>query len=395
MNTLLVRAYNVRFGDAILIEVPDRDPVTQQTTLRRILMDVGNSMNTEGGDDSMFRPAVDDLLQRLDGAPIDLYVMTHEHLDHVQGLFHVAEKYYPNGELKRRLNVQYAWMTASAAENYYDDFPNAKKKAAEFEAAYGAVAAFAASLPAGAVPGLVTLLALNDTRNTAKCVAYLRQLANHPPTYVYRGCSLEGTHPFREAKFEIWAPERDTTAYYGRLQANPTQRAAAPLPQGGVAPSESKPLPPPGVDAGAFYELVDSRSHSYLDNLLAIDQAANNTSVVFCLEWRGWRLLFTGDAEVRSWRKMSQMGVLKPVQFLKVSHHSSSNGTPDDDLLEQVLPLDSPDRSKRRAMFCTWENTYSGIPHAPTIERLKDRCGKVVSNLDDPGKPYVQLRFRG
>ena len=32
MDTLRVRAYNVRFGDAILATVPDRDPATGTTT---------------------------------------------------------------------------------------------------------------------------------------------------------------------------------------------------------------------------------------------------------------------------------------------------------------------------------------------------------------------------
>ena len=292
MDTLVVRAYNVRFGDAILLEVPDRDPATHHTTLRRILIDVGNAMNTEGGDDSVFRPAVDDLLARLNGAPIDLYVMTHEHMDHVQGLPYVAENFYPNGALKQRLNVQRAWLPASAAEDYYERFPQAKKQKLQFQAAYDAVRGLAGSLAATERPGLAALLGLNDYRSTAKCVAYLRQLAKHPPAYVFRGCSLAGTHPFREAKFEIWGPEEDTTAYYGPLQANPTQTAAASPARARPARAVSKPLPPAGVDAGAFYELVAMRADGFVNNLLAIDQAANNTSVVFCLEWRGWRLLF-------------------------------------------------------------------------------------------------------
>ncbi len=395
MDTLVVRAYNVRFGDAILIEVPDRDPATQQTTLRRILIDVGNAASTEGGDDRVFRPAVDDLLKRLKGSPIDLYVMTHEHMDHVQGLPYVAEKFYPNDQLKQDLNVQYAWLTASAAADYRQRFPKAKKKRSEFQMAYEAIRSFAASFRAGEVPGLAAVLAINDYRSTDKCVEYFRKLSKNPPTYVFRGCPLAGAHPFREAKFEIWAPEEDTSDYYGHLQANLTGVEAGAASQPGQKPAKGRALPPAGVDAGAFYELVEMRSHSVLDNLLAIDQAANNTSVVFCLEWRQWRLLFAGDAEERSWRTMSQRGVLRPVDFLKVAHHSSSNGTPDDDLLEQIFPKNSSEKKKRRALICTWENTYSGIPHAPTIQRLRDRCGRVVSNLDDPDKPYVELKFQG
>ena len=58
MDTLRVRAYNVRFGDALLVTVPDRDPATGTTTTRNILIDVGNVLNKEGGDGVHFAPGV-------------------------------------------------------------------------------------------------------------------------------------------------------------------------------------------------------------------------------------------------------------------------------------------------------------------------------------------------
>ena len=65
-------------------------------------------------------------------------------------------------------------------------------------------------------------------------------------------------------------------------------------------PTPSRVTPPSGVDAGAFYNLVDKRKRTYLDNLLSIDKAKNNSSLVFLLEWRGWKLLFPADAEKRA-----------------------------------------------------------------------------------------------
>ena len=40
---LEVYAFNVRFGDAILVRVPDKDRQGPKTTLRHILIDVGNA----------------------------------------------------------------------------------------------------------------------------------------------------------------------------------------------------------------------------------------------------------------------------------------------------------------------------------------------------------------
>jgi beta-lactamase superfamily II metal-dependent hydrolase len=115
---------------------------------------------------------------------------------------------------------------------------------------------------------------------------------------------------------------------------------------------------------------------------------------VFCLEWRKWRLLFSGDAEVRSWKTMKRENVLKPVHFLKVSHHGSHNGTPADDILELILPLVPPDTRARHAAISTWTETYSGIPHTPTNDRLKARC-TLQGTLDDKDKLFFDLSFEG
>ena len=121
MEKLRVRVYNVLFGDAILVSFPDRDAGGTVMT-RHILIDVGNvPASKEGGEDAVFQPVLEDVLQELDGQPLDLYVMTHEHLDHVQGLPCAERKFYTAGDddLKQQLQTRYAWLSASAEENYY------------------------------------------------------------------------------------------------------------------------------------------------------------------------------------------------------------------------------------------------------------------------------------
>ena len=58
---------------------------------------------------------------------------------------------------------------------------------------------------------------------------------------------------------------------------------------------DGDPKPPAGVDAGAFYRLVESRRDGLVDNLLAIDKAKNNSGIVFCLEWRGGEAASPGE----------------------------------------------------------------------------------------------------
>jgi beta-lactamase superfamily II metal-dependent hydrolase len=145
---------------------------------------------------------------------------------------------------------------------------------------------------------------------------------------------------------------------------------------------------------GAFLGLVGARRSGAIDNLFEIDKAANNTSIVFALEWRGWRLLFAGDAEIRSWKTMAREGVLKPVHLLKVSHHGSHNGTPADDIFEAILPATAPDNRPRQAVISTWEDTYPGIPHSPTNTRLAERA-TLHSTLDQRDDPFYEVSFPG
>jgi beta-lactamase superfamily II metal-dependent hydrolase len=401
-ENLVVRMYNIRFGDAILVTVPDNHPSTGRTTTRRILIDVGNAPSVagtgQGGSDEVFEAVVGDILDQLDGQPLDLYVMTHEHLDHVQGLFFAATQ-LPGIDLPRRLKVRHVWLTASAAPDYYDKHLTAKGQRLAFEAMYRRVAALMAARPAPSTKGVVDLLANNDPTKTRQCVDFLRTLRPDKTHYIHREAKLQGTHPFREARLSVWAPEEDTSDYYGRFL--PLDSGAVPLAGGASGKSGARRvlpapdlLPPPGVDVGAFLGLVKARRSGAIDNVLEIDKAANNTSIVFALEWRGWRLLFAGDAEIRSWKTMAREGVLKPVHFLKVSHHGSHNGTPADDVFEAILPAAPPDNRPRTAAISTWEDTYPGIPHSPTNTRLAERA-TVHSTLDRRDDLFYEVRFPG
>jgi len=399
-DNLVVRMYNIRFGDAILITVPDKNPSTGRTTTRRILIDVGNAPKVagsgQGGSDEVFEGVVGDILDQLNGHPLDLYVVSHEHLDHVQGLFFASTK-LPRLDLARRLRVRHVWLPASAAPDYYDKHPKAKEQRLAFEAMYRRVAALMAARPTAATRGFLDLLANNDPTKTRQCVEFLRTLSPEKTHYIHREASLRGKHPFREARLSVWAPEEDTSDYYGRflpLDAGAVPLAPAGKPGARRIPRTPDPLPPQGVDAGAFLGLVRARRSGAIDNLLEIDKAANNTSIVFALEWRGWRLLFAGDAEIRSWKTMAREGVLKPVHFLKVSHHGSHNGTPADDVFEAILPAAPPDNRTREAVISTWEDTYPGIPHAPTNTRLAERA-TVHSTLDHRDDLFYEVTFAG
>ena len=153
----------------------------------------------EGGDDVVFEPVIKDILDELNGKPLDLYVMTHEHLDHVQGMFFASNK-LPQLDFDNRFKVDHVWLTASAHPDYYDTHPEAKKQKVAFDAMYARLSAFLTLHPAAASHGVLEILANNDPTKTGQCVEFLRKLNPAKSTYLFRGAPLDGTHPFREAQ---------------------------------------------------------------------------------------------------------------------------------------------------------------------------------------------------
>jgi hypothetical protein len=384
--------YAVRFGDAILVAVPDTDGGADTT--RHILFDFGNVLAGEGGQDAVFEPVIDDVRSVLAGRPLDLYVMTHEHLDHVQGLVYAASV------LGKRIEVRQAWLTASAAPDYYDRFPEARRRRLAALAAYRSVRLQMRGARALS-PFTRLLLANNDARSTQASVRFLREELTDPAAvrYVHRQADLSDHQPSSQATISIWAPEEDTSDYYGRFAATAgsvppgSDEAAAEAPEADDDDGQALPIPPGGVDAGAFYHLIDSRRTNGMTTLLRIDRASNNTSVVLCLEWSGWRLLFSGDAEVRSWRTMNRQGVIQPVHFLKVSHHGSHTGMPPAEILDRLLPVEPHDDRPRFSAVSTFPGAFDGVPDAATLATLAQRTElRSTTELAETGS-YLDFTF--
>jgi hypothetical protein len=313
--------------------------------------------------------------------------MTHEHMDHIQGLPYAASKF------GIELDINYAWLTASAAEDYYETHENAKKKRLAARQLYDVVDYFLNAAPSPLTARLRAIWLNNNPRSSDDNVAYLRKRAKIRTSYIHVKHDLNGTHPFEEVKFQVLAPQEDTSDYYGRF--NPSALNFSFRDRLDVSQIGEPPRPPAGVDAGVFYDLVASRRQYHLENLLSIDKAANNSSIVLFMEWRGWKLLFPGDAEERSWKIMQRDDLLQPVHFLKVSHHGSYNGTPDLETLEKILPLNPTDDRPRRAIMSTCENVYNGIPARSQLNaKLGQRCELKSTEDIEPGK-FIDYEFEG
>ena len=390
MTDLVIRVYDVRFGDAVLVTIPDKE--AGKAVERTILFDFGNSLGTEGGQDDVLEPVIDDIIARLKGKPLDLYVMTHEHLDHVQGMLHASEN------LHKAIRAKQVWLTGSADPNYYKTHKQARKQKIAALTAYKQTAARLAA-SGSASPFANVLLANNDAKTTSKCVDYLRDKLTEPGNvrFVHREMDLKAIQPASSAIVTLWAPEEDTADYYGRFKPMAAGLGIGDTSDfddldGFAVADEDLARPPSGVDAGAFYNLLDTR-HGMATSLLAIDQASNNTSVVLLLEWKGWKLLFTGDAEKRSWKQMDKLGLLQPVHFLKVSHHGSHTGMPPEDIVEKLLPLPKPGAKRPQAAMSTYPKTYKGVPDEATTTELGKRVTLTSTRDLKPGELFIPYKF--
>ena len=391
MSDLVVRAYNVGFGDAILVSVPEVEDGGPET-VRHLLIDVGNLLAGHGNSDAVFTTVVADIA-RLTGGTVDLYVMTHEHLDHVQGLLAASRAGIA-------LTARHAWLTGSAHPDYYDTHEEARKRRLDARLAIED----AARLQEAAPDPEVEMMVRNNSAmlpagafglRTADYVDHLRTLAGPGDThYVDRTTDLAGRHPFREARLRILAPEEDTASYYGRstggsLTAAGTGSGAA----AGTRPLRTLDAPPAGVSPGAYFDLLAARRESIRGRIRQIDAANNNTSVVLELEWRGWRLLFAGDAEVKSWKRMHEQGDLRPVHFVKVSHHGSHNGTYEE-LFDELMPPVAPDGRPRHALVCTHVGDWDSVPDDDTLAVYAGRA-RLHDTRDVALGTAVEITFAG
>ena len=241
MSDLVVRAYNVGFGDAILVSVPERTDGGDEET-RHLLIDVGNLLAGDGNDDEVFTGVVQDIADRT-GGTVDLYVMTHEHLDHVQGL--LAAK-----RAGVELAARHAWLTGSAHPDYYETHPDARLKKRSLELALEDAHRIVQAAPD---PWLEMMVRNNSTMlppgalglRTSDYVDHLRGIAPADQThYVDRDDHrLDGKHPFRRGHPARPGPGGGHVVVL-RATVRPTLTAAGTCDGGGTARARSRPLGP-------------------------------------------------------------------------------------------------------------------------------------------------------
>jgi len=384
-NDLLIRAYRVGCGDCIYVRIP------QGKDGFHILIDCGKKGGTE-----LLEKAIKDLEATMlpDGdAPgkkrLDLIVATHRHEDHIKGF---------DKELFENIEVKNIWLSAVMDPEHPQKAPKAHKLHAFATAQMRRLADSGRALS----PQVEILASAYGVSNDAADDLLMKTLPeanNIEPKYVHAGMTSEQLGLGLEgATIRVLAPEQDIDHFYlgeetdTRLKGLQAVSAAArPRAEHSAGPA------PKNISAGDFRLLQSGMLSNGLAFAAKDTAIQNNMSVVLLIEWKKRRLLFVGDAEWERefkegkdngswnvmWEKHRLTHLKDPVDFLKIGHHGSHNGTPGTDILDVILPKG---KKKRQAAISTCLKAYFGIPDDPTLKEIAKRA-TIHSTLtdSDPG----------
>jgi beta-lactamase superfamily II metal-dependent hydrolase len=387
-----VRMYNVGFGDAFLVMIPDGSRV------RRLLFDCGSiEASKTGGPMSDFVDKIIGDVTDSDGvARIDVVVATHRHKDHVSGFANAAWQ---------AVEVKEVWMPWT---EHPTDGEARRIRETQSRLALGLSLALAAPVSRPLSPAEMASRSVSED-----IVRNALMLSNEPAMKTlhsgFSGLPVRRFLPLKDdpargensrmvesdalpgVRVHALGPSRDPKVIRDmdppRGESYLKMREAVTA-VAGTSPAPFAPefvlthsngawvFPPDDIDA-----IARAGTMSELAIAVALDKAVNGTSLMLLLDVAGTLLLFPGDAQWGTWLNVLQddewKGLLERLAFYKIGHHGSHNATPRK-FVTDVLPTGCC------AMASTLtRKIWPDIPKSGLLAALNDKSA-AVARSDQP-----------
>jgi beta-lactamase superfamily II metal-dependent hydrolase len=377
-NEVVIRMYDVGFGDSFLLRFPSPD----RTRHLKVLIDCGTFAKGDNELRDVVRSIIASATEDGGKACLDVVIATHRHKDHVDA-FRLPEW--------ETVAVKEVWMPWT--EEPDDEDARRLRLAQERTAArltralaqLGATAAAAADVVALALKNEAAMQMLWSGFAGKPKKRYLPPKGDLP--YMFRSEALPGVGihvlgPSRDEEVirDLKPPDGQSylwgVAVGGGDEANPFSREVLsylPAQFGRLRQTRHLAL-------SKDLRTAVKRANDPLDPLAIaaqLDGVINGTSLMLVFKVGKATLLFPGDAQWGTWQMVldnpDSLDLVRQADFYKVSHHASHNGTPVD-FVEKHLK-----RSSRAMISVRPFSRWPDIPRKPLEEELSERCkGHVV-----------------
>jgi hypothetical protein len=358
--------YRVGFGDCFLLSllVDGGD--------RHILVDCGVHRR---GDLKKIDDAVQNVAALTNGR-LDIVVATHAHQDHISGFATCAAAF-------EEMAVGEVWLPWTEDPKDPDALRFRTRQAAFAALAGQHLAAIGTETPA--------LYAIENLTGNESALKLLKGGINGGRVrYFGAGETVDAPAGINGLAVRVLGPPRDPKFLarmnppagnrFLRIGADGNEPINAIVPFERIWKADASDWPDgllPEEDAHVLREMAeDPEGLAFM-----LDQAMNNTSLVTLFSYKGYNLLFPGDAQYGSWQNWvdgpDAQEILESVDFYKVAHHGSHNATP-------KTALDKMTKGRFAAMVSTQSLPWPSIPFDKLMKALLEKAAGIVRSDSIP-----------